>query len=253
MLTREFAEWVLVSCGRSLKVDRGVPWVLDAGCGSAEKASWLARIRPDVQVVGLDQSGSLAVSRSRYADLRNLHLIRGDVLQLPFSLGTFPLVMSIGVLHHTADTRLAFERLAEMVSSEGMLLTWIYPRPDEDPFWAALYRQRDIHFLGLASRLPHRLLFTLCHLHAMAMFLPMARLSYRYLKTHRFPFMPSRLSMWEFYKSQVFLSFDNLMPKYQFRHAAEEVVAWYHELGFPTVTMPYPAFFLGTRRDSGSG
>jgi hypothetical protein len=63
----------------------------------------------------------------------------------------------------------------------------------------------------------------------------------------------------QLYRSSVFLSFDNLMPTFQFRHGRNEVRQWYAETGFGLVNDVYPGFFLpledhdsfGNRRNSG--
>ena len=157
--------------------------------------------------------------------------------------------MSIGVLHHTPDTRRGFRAISRLVRPGGDFMTWLYPLPEEDSFWAGLYRQRDRHFLGLGHRLPHWLAGVLCQLYVAALFpfvLQFLMTQYR-INRDRFPIYPDRATLLELYRSAVFLSFDNIMPRYQFRHGREEVRSWYTATGFGEVNDRFPGFFHAVR------
>ena len=87
---------------RNLALQAGGP-VLELGCGTGRLALPLGRA--GVHVVGIDRSEPMLdrarrrVSRARLAD--RVHLIRGDIRHLPFSVGgkSFPMVMApYGVL-----------------------------------------------------------------------------------------------------------------------------------------------------------
>lgn len=226
-------------------------WLLDAGCGSAEKTRALALHFPQHQVVAIDQSGSIAFTARQNADLPNLHFVQANVWHPPFAAERFQFAMSIGVLHHTPDTRRAFQSIAALVAPGGDLATWIYPLPSEDAFWAGLYRQRDRHFLGLGHRLPRRLTMALCYAYV-GIFFPLV---VRFLKaqykinTTVFPSMiyPERPTRMQLFKSSVFLSFDNVMPTHQFRHGRSEMSSWYDACGFVGFNDAYPGFFHARR------
>lgn len=226
-------------------------WLLDAGCGSAEKARALALRYPQHQVVAMDQSASVVASAHQHADLANLHFVQANVWFPPFARRRFGFVMSIGVLHHTPDTRRAFAAVAELVVPGGDLLTWIYPLPSEDSFWAGLYRQRDRHFFGVAHRLPPWLTMAWCCGYV-AVFFPLV---VRFLKREYrrnitlFPasIFPRHPSLAQLYRTSVFLSFDNVKPTHQYRHGAAEVGSWYCQDGFGEVDRRYPGFFHARR------
>jgi ubiquinone/menaquinone biosynthesis C-methylase UbiE/uncharacterized protein YbaR (Trm112 family) len=222
-------------------------WFLDAGCGSAEKAVALAVAHPDAQVIAIDLSESLVLSAQRTRNIKNLHFVQADVCNLPFKPQTFNFIMSIGVLHHTADTYSAFENIAKLVKPEGKLLTWIYPQPHEDSFWAGLYRQRDKHFFNLARQLPPWLTMFLCRVYVTIFFPWILSFLKKQYKNNckRFPIYPDKLSLKQLYQSSIFLSFDNVMPFYQYRHNCDEVVGWYKKSGFTQINANYPGFFMG--------
>ena len=67
-------------------------WLLDAGCGSAEKARELALRFPQHQVVAIDQSGSIAFSAHQNGDVPNLHFVRANVWYPSFAEKSFQFV-----------------------------------------------------------------------------------------------------------------------------------------------------------------
>ncbi|HMF61124.1 MAG TPA: methyltransferase domain-containing protein, partial [Vicinamibacterales bacterium] len=80
--------------------------VLDVGCGAGrflEIASrWGAR------TIGVDFSFAVEASQANLGDRPNVDVIQADVFHLPFRDDIFDRIFSIGVLHHTRDTREAF-------------------------------------------------------------------------------------------------------------------------------------------------
>jgi uncharacterized protein YbaR (Trm112 family)/ubiquinone/menaquinone biosynthesis C-methylase UbiE len=247
-----FMQWLIGTFAHGLQAGPQTgAWLLDAGCGSAEKARELALRFPQHQVVAIDQSGSIVFTAHQNGDVPNLHFVRANVWYPPFAEKRFQFVMSIGVLHHTPDTSRAFRSIALLVAPGGDLLTWIYPLPSEDTFWAGLYRQRDHHFLNMGHRLPKRMTMALCYVYV-AVFFPLVL---RFLKeqykinTKVFPSMiyPQRPTRLQLFKSSVFLSFDNVMPTHQFRHSRDELRSWYDECGFVGFNDTYPGFFHGLR------
>lgn len=243
--------WVDGTFTAGLRAASPGSWLLDAGCGSGEKSRELALAHPGHQVVAVDQSASISLAARRNRDVENLHFVQADVWELPFADAAFAFAMSIGVIHHTPDTRRAFASLARVVAPGGDLMTWIYPLPEEDTFWAGLYRQRDRHFLGLGRRLPPPVTMALSKVYVLVGY----RWLKRWAKRQRvllhgvFPdsLYPAHPSRRQLYESAVFLTFDNVMPVHQFRHGRREVASWYRDHGFGEVDDRYPGFFHATR------
>jgi ubiquinone/menaquinone biosynthesis C-methylase UbiE len=84
--------------------------VLEIGCGTANLALLVKRMRPQLEVVGLDpdpKALARAASKARRAGL-DLELDRGFADQLPYSDATFDRVLSSLMFHHLeADLRVA--------------------------------------------------------------------------------------------------------------------------------------------------
>lgn len=101
-------------------------WVLDLGCGSGRFAE--VALNAGAHVVAVDYSTAVDAC---YANLRhhaNLHVIQGNVYELPFAAESFEFVYSLGVLQHTPDVKAAFFALPRLVKSGGKLCVDFYEK-----------------------------------------------------------------------------------------------------------------------------
>jgi len=187
--------------------------VLDAGCGPGALTDEIAGL--GASVVGLDRSSSVweASRRRRH---RSVRFVCGDVQAPPFAAGSFDLVVSIGVLHHTRDTHRAFLSVAQLVRPGGRLYVWLYRRPER--------------FLGRYAKLPlyDALRFVVCHTPANIQ----RRLVTAYARlvraSHRLRGRDAPIPLHEYVMS----AYDDLTPRWRHYHTPIEVSRWFHECGF---------------------
>src|SRR5262249_30302717 len=99
--------------------------VLDAGVGAGRVSEIMARW--GAHVIGVDLSYAVDVARENLAGLRNVLVVQADIGRLPFLSGTFDAIVSIGVLHHTPDTRRYFLALLPFLKPGGTIAVWVYP------------------------------------------------------------------------------------------------------------------------------
>ena len=99
--------------------------VLDAGCGHGRYLQAFAALGADV--VGLDIGRGPEMAGVPLDDPR-IDVVQGSVLAPPFQPGSFDLVFSDGVIHHTPDAHAAYLALARLVKPGGALSGWVYPR-----------------------------------------------------------------------------------------------------------------------------
>jgi SAM-dependent methyltransferase len=106
------------------------PLILDAGCGSGFTAGLLfGEQLKSYAYVGADISRAVDLARDTIAPFAGESLfIQSDLMRLPFEPGTFDLVYSEGVLHHTPSTEAAVLKTAELVKPGGVLAFYVYAR-----------------------------------------------------------------------------------------------------------------------------
>ena len=113
-------------------LDEQVPFgarVLEAGCGTGQLSNFLSVASRTV--VGADlclnslRLGQQFKARNR---LPHVHFVQMNLFRPVFRPGAFDLVISNGVLHHTADPKLGFRTLADLVRPGGYILVGLYHR-----------------------------------------------------------------------------------------------------------------------------
>ena len=103
--------------------------LLNVGCGYGLESVLLNRVT-GAQVFGVDLNLALLESGPRVASLPDVHVAIASLYALPFRKGTFDLVYSHGVLHHTHSTREGFESILSYLSDSGMIYIWVYGLED---------------------------------------------------------------------------------------------------------------------------
>jgi SAM-dependent methyltransferase/uncharacterized protein YbaR (Trm112 family) len=117
--------------------------VLDVGCGAGRFLDVASRW--GAHVIGIDLSFAVEASQQNVGHRDNVSVVQADVFRLPFRDGTFDAIFSIGVLHHSRDTREAFLQLPKLLKDGGDLAVWLYYYQDKvynaaSDFWRAVLR-----------------------------------------------------------------------------------------------------------------
>lgn len=102
--------------------------VLDAGCGNGRWAYAFSRLGAHVTAVDQSDHGLQNVRRlcESYSGFR--HRAVNLLEPLPFD-DQFDLVWSYGVLHHTGDTKRAFDNILPAVKPDGAMFLMLYGEP----------------------------------------------------------------------------------------------------------------------------
>jgi SAM-dependent methyltransferase len=132
-----------------IPIERGR--LLDIGCGPGNLDRLLAAGRPNLAVVGLDDSEAMIRRAARETRLPNLEFRRGAVEELPFR-EEFDLALSVLSFHHWEEPEAGLEAVHRALKPGGRF--WIYEGDPEAP-WEELRRDQRPLFGWL--RLPERL------------------------------------------------------------------------------------------------
>jgi SAM-dependent methyltransferase len=205
--------------------------VLDVGCGMGRYADVAARW--GATVVGVDLSLAVDSAQRNLGDSPRVHIAQADVLRLPFAEATFDYVFSIGVLHHTPDTRAAFERLPRLLKPGGRIAVWVYS--------TARWPVSDL-LRRWTWRMPRRLLHTLSHVAVPKYYvdrLPVVGVASRML----LPVSLHPRAEW-----RVLDTFDWYSPRYQWKHTYQEVRPWFEAQGLVDIrVLSVPVSLQGRR------
>ncbi len=119
--------------GRSVfarRLDEAIPGdarIVEIGCGTGQMCLYLARA--DRLVIGADLTRAslrLAAAAARRFGIDRVQFVETDMRRPGLRAGSFDVVYSSGVLHHTPDPRRAFARLAILARPGGTIVVGLY-------------------------------------------------------------------------------------------------------------------------------
>jgi SAM-dependent methyltransferase len=130
---RDSLTWLRARAERSefaRLLDKAIPGdarILEIGCGTGQMSLYLARA--DRVVFGADLTrGSLLLgaAAARRFGLDRVQFIETDLHRPGLRGGSFDVVYSSGVVHHTPDPRASFARIARLARPGGMIVLGLY-------------------------------------------------------------------------------------------------------------------------------
>lgn len=104
--------------------------VLEVGCGTGQLTNFLG-MGWNRKVFGADlclNSLKLAETFRASQSIRNAKFVQMNLFRPAFAEGAFDVVISNGVLHHTGNTRAAFESIVRLLAPNGLILIGLYNR-----------------------------------------------------------------------------------------------------------------------------
>ena len=112
------------------KIDNEIPYhseILEAGCGTGQLSIALSRYNRRIHSIDLSK-GSL-IEGKQFIDkneIKNVQFYRMNIFNLCFPNNYFDIIISNGVLHHTYNPELAFNKLSEKLKPGGIIIIGLY-------------------------------------------------------------------------------------------------------------------------------
>jgi SAM-dependent methyltransferase len=111
-------------------LDRAIPGdsrIAEVGCGTGQMSLFLARADRVVVAADLSRSALLLGSdAARRFNLASVYFVETDLHRSALKSGTFDVVYSSGVLHHTSNPRAAFAEVARLARRGGIVIVGVY-------------------------------------------------------------------------------------------------------------------------------
>jgi SAM-dependent methyltransferase len=205
--------------------------ILDAGVGVGRHAEVLARW--GARVVGIDLSAAVEAARENLATYDQAVVIQADISSLPFRHNSFDMIVAVGVLHHTPDTRLYTSKLVPFLKPGGELAIWVYP-PGFD---------RRGEWVPMVSHLPLYGFNEWCH-----WIVNVARQNrgnpWLEAFMHQFPFATHHPTA----ERSALALFDGYTPNYHWTHDEDEVTGWMQDFGLTDIQINHAPTAVRARR-----
>lgn len=108
--------------------------VLDAGCGVGRFT--YAMVQLGAYVTAIDYNNiAVKIAYEYFKNNPRVCVIQADILNLPFPKNYFDFIISFGVLHHTGDTKRAFDELVPLLKENGILFIMVYEKYNSFKLW----------------------------------------------------------------------------------------------------------------------
>ena len=210
--------------------------ILDAGCGMGRFME--IALKYGGTIIGVDMSLAIEAAYQNLHKHSNAHFIQADIFQLPFKEGSFDFIYSLGVLHHTPDTRGAFAQLPPLLKPGGKISVTLYANYNK----AYVYSSEFWRFF--TKRFPKRLLYALAHI-AIPLYYVYRLPGIGKLLSVALPISLHPRAEW-----RVLDTFDHYSPTYQFYLSHFQVFRWFEDQGLKDIKVLEPGVsLLGAKED----
>jgi SAM-dependent methyltransferase len=171
-------------------------------------------------LIGVDLGYSVDIAYQNFKNNPFLHIVQASAFNLPFVSDKFNFVYSHGVIHHTYNTRQAFDSLAKFPQPNGRLYVWVYSHINE----RRTFMRRVIMLMERLIRpwcavLPSKLQTLVLTF--------IAPLYILHQNTFSIDFKTGKAKYrW---REAMHAARDRFTPKFIHRHSEEEVAKWFSE------------------------
>ena len=147
----------------------------DFGCGSGRFSKfWQNKVK---KIFAIDPSNAVFAADKLIGKDENVEIIQASISDLPFEDNFFDFGMSIGVLHHIPDTKMALNDCVKKIKKGGYFYLYLYYKLDGRSFpFKLLWKMTDL-IRSIVSKLPPKGKKIICELIACFFYMPFVLLT----------------------------------------------------------------------------
>ena len=219
--------------------------ILDVGIGSGSTARlWASKAR---EFHGIDISKAIhKVKNALKISTKSPILAQADLNHLPYENDVFDFIVSIGVLHHAPNTKLALKNVIRVLKPNGKMIFYIYKKKSpirefSDDFIRSKISDMN-HEDGWDAMKPFTDFGKSLHEQSVKIKIPtdieILGIKKGEYDLQRFIYQHFFKCFWSKnygYDDSVMTNFDWYYPKFSWRHTKEEIEEWCNEYGLDII------------------
>ena len=113
--------------------------LLDIGCGNGYLLEQIAKLRPELELWGLEQAAALLQGTQSRQNGPH-YIVAGSAVHVPFASSSFDVVTLTEVLEHVKEPVVVLRELTRLLKPEGRLLVTVPNMSAYSPFWQVAER-----------------------------------------------------------------------------------------------------------------
>ena len=113
-----------------LRLNNIIGRILELGCGDGKTA--IGMVKSGLIVVGLDLSRTALTTLKKRTDSKNLSLVQGNAIELPFKEGSFDSVAAVHFIDHflSNDRHKVVREIDRVLAKDGVIIGRFFSRED---------------------------------------------------------------------------------------------------------------------------
>lgn len=135
---------------------------IDIGSGNGLDTYAMAKENPSTEIISMDISDGVKVTKKLTNDLKNVYVVKGSALNIPFKNDIFDFAYSFGVIHHTENPSKGISEIKRIIKRDSPTFLYLYEDHSENPLKYYFIKAVTI-IRKITVKIPPETLYLLCY------------------------------------------------------------------------------------------